>query len=102
MRSFVLGLFILCSIGFAEAQPPTQQVDFKNFTYPLSGPLLGHDRLVWLRLAKTDHVTLKNGKDDSGFVLQSVKFANVTDDGKEDAIVVLRFDWIYANPLSVA
>jgi hypothetical protein len=42
---FVLAL-VLCSR--LAAQENIRQVDFKNFTYPLSGRLLGHSSLEWL------------------------------------------------------
>jgi hypothetical protein len=37
---------VLCSR--LAAQQNIRQVDFKNFTYPLSGRLLGHGSLEWL------------------------------------------------------
>jgi hypothetical protein len=112
MRSLVLGVLILVSSGFAEAQKSIRQVDFKNFTYPLSGTLLGHDRLQWLDMPKEAQsnkkpIHLVNGDDLTkassfvmdgheyvqwaGFTLQSVEFADVTGEGKEDAIVVLKY-----------
>ena len=48
MRVLLLGILIAASSGLASAQPSIRQVDFKNFTYPLSGPLLGHGELKWL------------------------------------------------------
>jgi hypothetical protein len=112
MRSLVLGLLILVSSGLADAQNSIRQVDFKNFAYPLSGPLLGHNRLQWLDTTGQAHSKRKpphlvNGDDLTkassvvidgreytqweGFTLQSVEFADVTGEGKEDAIVVLLY-----------
>ena len=88
-------LLILLSSGWADAQQGVRQVDFKNFTYPLSGPTLGHGSLRWLDPKKPGHVRLVDGKDSPkspGFTLRSVKFAEVTGDGKEDAIVTVHLD----------
>ncbi|MGH9605959.1 MAG: hypothetical protein ACRD3N_09695 [Terracidiphilus sp.] len=105
-------MLIFASSGLSFGQSSIRQVDFKNFTYPLSGHLLGHDRLQWLgtskdaRLARAP-IRLVNGSDLTksssfvmdgkeydqyeGFTLQSVQYADLTGDGKEDAIVVLRY-----------
>jgi hypothetical protein len=111
MRRLFVGL-LYASIGFTSAQTNIRQVDFKNFTYPLSGPRLGHDRLQWLDMPTGAHsnrkpIHLVNGDDLTksssfvmdgqeytqweGFTLQSVEFADVTGDGQEDAIVVLHY-----------
>ncbi|HTR25519.1 MAG TPA: hypothetical protein VMI10_16170 [Terriglobales bacterium] len=111
MRSLLIGILSLVSFGFLDAQEDIRQVDFKNFTYPLSGTLLGHDRLHWLNMQRGAHsnrkpIHLVNGDDLTklsslvkdgheyiqwgGFTLQSVEFADVTGEGKEDAIVVLK------------
>jgi hypothetical protein len=112
MRSLVAGILICISAAFAFAQSSIRQVDFKNFTYPLSGPLLGHGELKWLGNPKDGYaqkkpIHLVNGNDLTksssfvmdgheyiqweGFTLQSVEYADVTGDGKEDAIVVLLY-----------
>src|SRR5260370_34965863 len=112
MRSLTLGLLILGSSGFATAQQNIRQVDFKNFTYPLSDTLLGHDRLAWLDMQREGHsntkpIHLVNGQDLTksssfvmdgheytqweGFTLESVEFADVTGEGKKDALVVLHY-----------
>jgi len=78
----------------------------------LSGPLLGHGELKWLGdprdgYSKQKPVHLVNGDDLAksssfvmdgheytqwmGFTLQSVAYADVTGDGREDAIVVLLY-----------
>jgi hypothetical protein len=104
------GLAILVSSGIATAQKSIRQVDFKNFTYPLSGTLLGHDRLQWLSVPSAAHpggrhIHLVNGSDLTkasnsmgleyaqfeGFTFQSVQFADLTGDGSEEAIVVLLY-----------
>lgn len=108
MRPLILGILICISTGFISAQSGIRQVDFKNFTYPLSGPLLAHDDLKWLGdprdgYSKRAPIHLVNGKDLTkvgsygeyvqwaGFSLQSVQYADVTGDGIEDAIVVLLY-----------
>lgn len=111
MRSLTVGLAILICAGMATAQQPIRHVDFANFTYPLSGHLLGHDRLEWLdssNLARPKReIHLENGSaltktssfvmdgkqyaEYEGFKLESVKFADLTGDGQDDAIVVLRY-----------
>jgi len=95
MRSLVLAASILLAFGFASAEQTIRQVDFKNFSYPLSGPTLGHDRLKWLDVLAARHIQLANGKGASGsqgFTLESVRFLDVTGEGQDDAIVVLHFD----------
>src|SRR5579863_3866782 len=108
MRSLVYGILICISTGFVSAQSSIRQVDFKNFTYPLSGPLLGHSELKWLGDPKEGYsqkkpIHLVNGKnlakvgsfgdyvEWAGFTLQSVSYAAVGGDGREDAIVVLLY-----------
>ena len=110
MRRLFIGLLIYASIGFTAAQTNIRQVDFKDFTYPLSGPLLGHDRLQWLpteALSNRKPIHLVNGEDLTksssfamdgheytqwqGFTLQSVEYADVTGDGREEAIVVIHY-----------
>jgi hypothetical protein len=107
---FVLALVLWSSV--LAAQQNVRQIDFKNFTYPLSGRLLGHDSLEWLDTPahpatnrKTIH--LVNGsqltKDSSftyegkeygeyeGFTFKSVSYGDAMGDGKEEAIVVLMY-----------
>jgi hypothetical protein len=113
MRFLLPAALVCLSLPSFDAQSSVRQVDFKNFVYPLSGSLLGHTELKWLNLpsggggSRVRTVQLKDGrsfkKDLSfrqsgreyaqyeGFVLQSVTYADVTDEGKEDAIVVLRY-----------
>jgi hypothetical protein len=110
-RFIAFGFVILVACGIAAAQASVRQVDFKNFTYPLGGTLLGHNRLQWLTVPSTRHrggnsIHLRNGCDLTksssapgcehaqleGFTLESVQFADLTGDGKEEAIVVLRYE----------
>src|ERR1035438_4305641 len=102
MRSLLIGLLIIISAGMVDAQKSLRQVDFKNFTYPLSGPLLGHGDLKWLGNPKDGYskrkpIHLVNGDNlekvssfvmdgheysqFAGFTLQSVEFADVTGEG---------------------
>ena len=112
MRTFLYFVLIFASCGLSFGQNSIGQVDFKNFTYPLSGHLLGHDRLQWLGTPKDGTLTqppirLVNGSDLTkvssfvmdgkeygqyeGFTLQSVQYSDLAGNGKEDAIVVLRY-----------
>lgn len=112
IRRLFIGFLLYASTGFTAAQTNIRQFDFKNFTYPLSGPLLAHGRLQWLDTPTKAHsnrkpIHLVNGKalrksssfvmdgheytQWRGFTLQSVKFADLTSDGQEEAIVVLHY-----------
>jgi hypothetical protein len=112
IRLLVFAVVIFISSGLVYAQKSIRQVDFKNFNYPLSGPLLGHSELKWLGNPKDGYsnrkpIHLVNGDDlekvssfvmdgqeysqFAGFTLQTVDFADVTGEGKEDAIIVLRY-----------
>ena len=95
MREVAIGILIFAFSASTCAQESIRQVDWKNFTYPLSGPRLGHDRLEWLDTSKVGHLELVNGRgapDSPGFTFKSVKFADVTSDGKEDAVVVVHLN----------
>jgi hypothetical protein len=112
MRLLVFGVLMCICATFASAQSSIRLIDFKNFTYPLSGPLLGHSAMSWLgdpanRHSKRNPIRLINGEDltkDSSFLsngkeyvqysgvtLQSISYADLTGDGKEEAIVVLLY-----------
>jgi hypothetical protein len=92
MRAIIVAALLLVSVGFADAQQSIRQVDFRNFSYPRTGPLLAHDHLQWLDLSAKRPIRLSNGKDSAGFTLTSIQFADVTGDAKEEAIVVLHYD----------
>jgi hypothetical protein len=102
--------FVLCAPLLAQQN--IRQVDFKNFTYPLSGHLLGHSSLEWLDTPahpatkrKTFHLVdgseltkissvVVDGKEYGqyeGFTFQSVSYADLTGYGNEEAIVVLKY-----------
>jgi len=128
MRYPTLILTLFLGTYLCGAQENIRKVDFKNFTYPLSGRLLGHDRLEWLDVgkhakAKKPPIHLVRGSDLTktsgseidgeqyaeyeGFTLESVKFADLTGDGQDEAIVVLRYhtggtqttDYVYVYTL---
>src|SRR5947209_2248819 len=113
MRYRMLILALLFCAHVSRAEENIRQVDFKNFIYPLSGHLLGHHGLEWLGVpghvaAKRSPIHLVNGSDTEktssvvvddkeyaqyeGFTLESVNYGDLTGDGQEDAIVVLRYD----------
>lgn len=93
------------------AQQNIRQVDFSNFDYPLRGALLGYSKLQWLSTGADypmqSPVHLVSGKDlheessfvvdgkryahYSGFVLVSVKYGDLTGDGKDEAVVDLHY-----------
>lgn len=94
------------------AQENIRQVDFKDFTYPLSGHMLGHSSLQWLdgsaqATTNRELIQLVDGKDLTktssfvmdgkeyaqyeGFTLESVRYADLTGDGHEEAIVDLMY-----------
>jgi hypothetical protein len=79
----------------SSAQTDLRHFDFKNFSYPMTGPKLGHDRLMWLDSSVPGRIRLVNGNGrlrSEGFSLRSLEFADVTGDGREDAIVVIHYD----------
>jgi hypothetical protein len=100
----MLGVLVFATFGLAAARTSIRQLDFKNFSYPWSGPPGWRDRLEWQDGSDRKNVRLVNGRwrlDTeggeeaamfSGLMLEAVEFADVTDSGKEDAVVVLRFD----------
>jgi len=95
VRALAAAIVVLGSLRPAHAQTSIREVDFKNHVYPLSGPLLGHDHLQWLDLSGRRHFRLVEGKDSPRsptFELSSVQYADVTGDGKEEAIVVIHLN----------
>jgi hypothetical protein len=108
MRRSVALLFLLFAGSHSFAQQGIRAVDFRNFTYPLAGPLLGHQNLQWLSdprngYSKKKPIHLVSGEELSadcaggacngpeGFIFESVQYAKLTGDEGEDAIVVLRY-----------
>lgn len=106
MRPFIAGLLMCMFLGFAAAQNNIREVNFKDFSYPWSLYSGWPHQLEWLDTAERGQVQLVNGQwrstedaEDSpgnrpfsGLTYEDVKFADVTGDGRTDAIVVLRFD----------
>jgi hypothetical protein len=97
LRLVLLFALVLCSR--LNAQENIRQVDFRNFTYPLSGRQLGHGSLEWLNVsaspaARGETIHLVDGSQltktpDPRFTLQSVTYADLMGDGKEEAIITL-------------
>lgn len=125
-RFILIFALVLCCLRLS-AQENIRQVDFRNFTYPVSGHLLGHNSLRWLDgstantsrrpiplfdgkdLTKTSSFVM-NGKEYAqyeGFTFESVRYADLTGDGKEEAIVDLEYhsggtqttDYVYVYTL---
>src|SRR5215472_11743614 len=101
MGPLLIGV-LLAVTGVVSAQKDIRQVDFKNFIYPWSKPTEWLDQLRWLDKSEPGRVQLvdgrwrdvEEGESDrpfSGLTLESVQFADVTGDGRTDALVVLRF-----------
>jgi len=110
-RLVLMSALILWSSVLA-AQQSIRQIYFKNFTYPLSGHLLGHDGLEWLdnpphpatnrktihlingsQLSKTSSVIVEGREygQYEGFTFESVSYGDAIGDGKEEAIIVLTY-----------
>lgn len=98
-----LFLFLLMSIAaVASAADSKETAKFKNFEYPFANNEGWPHELEWQNVHEPDMVKLVDGKwrepdNDSdtpfrGLTLESVKLADVTGDGINDAIVVLRYD----------
>jgi hypothetical protein len=108
MRGLIVLLCLLLLARHSRAQQGIRAVDFRNFTYPLAGPLLGHHNMQWLGsprdgYSKKSPIHLVNGEETSkdcaggacngpeGFIFESVQYADLTGRNGEDAIVVLRY-----------
>jgi len=101
--TFVM-LIIIITLGLSVpvASAGIRNIDFKNFSYPWSKPLTWYDHMDWQDSSRGQPVKLMNGRwrlegteDEpvfAGLTFESVEFADVNGDSKEDALVVLRFD----------
>ena len=105
MQFALIGL-ILSTSGVVAGQG-LQRFDFKNYSYPWVGPPNGSDRLEWLDLSESKTVRLGDGRwtdpveteerakynlPFAGLTLESVTIGDLTRQGRDDAIVVLRYD----------
>jgi hypothetical protein len=109
---FASAIFVLAVARIAFSQD-IQHTDFKNFSYVWSGPPNWSNRVKWLdpTVHKRVHLTDgrwrdANGAPESdefykragvvppfaGLTLESVTFGDVTGEGRDDALVVLRYD----------
>jgi hypothetical protein len=99
----VLFLYAIVIISAAAFGADSSYNDtFKNFGYPFAESKAWPHHLRWLDLTETHRVMLVNGRwrdPDSGsderfrgLTLESVQLGDVIGDGKQAAIVVLRFD----------
>ncbi len=108
-RFILIFALIFCSLRLKAQE--IRQVDFRNFTYPVSGHLLGHSSLQWLADSTSNthrkSIQLVDGKDlintssfvmngkeyaqYEGFTFKSVRYADLTRDGHEEAIVDLMY-----------
>jgi len=104
-RTIVLALCILATTSVTTGQ--NVGPDFKNFSYPWSGPPSWSERLEWLSISTSKTVRFTNGHladpgqaeegENSvaafaGLTLESVTWADVTGEGRKDAIVIIRYD----------
>src|SRR5260370_42327932 len=109
MRAPLASVLFIAFAGILTAGQSLRRFDFKNFEYPWNGPPGWSDHLEWLKVSEPNRVQLVNGRwqfvsngdsnekgssqaSFSGLTLESVQFGDVTGDGVDEAIVVLRFD----------
>src|SRR5262249_51793970 len=93
-----LAILILGAVSCTGTQV-IREIDFKNFSYVWQEPDAWPDHLDWLNASGTE-VHLTNGRwssdDDgprsAGLTLESVDYGDLTSDGKDEAVVVLRYD----------
>jgi len=90
-------LAAVCTVG----QNNTGATDFKNFRYPWSHYSGWPHELEWLDASETEHIQLKDGRwadavdpglTFTGLTLENVQFADVTGDGRPEALATLRYD----------
>jgi len=99
-------LFILVATGVITSQD-LKQFDFKDYSYPWGGPPNWSEELEWLDLTESNVVRLTNGRwsdpaqDEerakyklpfAGLTLESVSSGDLTGQGQDDAVVVIRYD----------
>jgi len=105
---FTFFVLLLISLSTFAANNRLRKIDFTNFEYPWPGWHGWSDHLEWLDASKSGRVKLSAGRwrsasddpDDetttltrfSGLTLEDVQFGDVSGDGNEEAIVVLRYD----------
>jgi hypothetical protein len=103
MRRLIGGSLLCACVALASPQTSIRSVDFKNLSYPWNPSSGWPHHLVWLNPSERHVVRLVNGRwrldteeeSDarfSGLTLEAVHFAELTENGQTDAIVVLRFD----------
>jgi hypothetical protein len=95
-------LLFWCFTLLASATHSTtvHDVDFKSLSYDWDAAETWPDHLEWLKISGSQ-VELRNGKwrdgergapAISGLTLESVDYGDLTGDGKDEALVVLRYD----------
>jgi hypothetical protein len=95
-------ILIMAAAAVASTADNKQSNKFKNFEYPFAGNQGWPHQLEWQNVDEPNKVKLVDGKwrepdSDSdmpfnGLTLESVTLADVTADGINEAIVVLRYD----------
>src|ERR1700732_868204 len=110
MRQLIISaIFVVTFTGVAASQA-FRHFDFKNFSYPWGGPPHWSDRLEWLSPTVRKTGRLTDGRwtephDDreaedqakinlpfNRLTLESVTWGDVTGQGQDDPIVVIRYD----------
>lgn len=105
MRTLVVLIGCIFSVITASQAKSIRRIDFKNFPYPWIQPFGSPEKMEWLSASGSDEAKLVNmswqepseNENDPplqfrGLTFESVQFGDVTGDGKEEAIVVLRYD----------
>jgi hypothetical protein len=106
VRASYVCVFLYLTAALAVGQNNARTTtDFKNFSYPWSRYAGWPHELQWLDTSVRGRVRLADGKwpdgseDDAesspqftGLTLENVQFADVTGDGKQEALVTLRYD----------
>jgi hypothetical protein len=105
MRALLLAALFVFSTGAYAGGRGLRRIDFKNLEYPWNHAPDWSEQMGWLDLSESNRAHLVNGRwpalnhdiqeggePFSGLTFESVQFGDVTRDGQEEAIVVLRFD----------